>query len=285
MGYLYATLIGLGAFAIRLWARNLSFNMPSDSFTYSRMSFGEAVPNPFRIRWLIPKMFGRYGHLWLIVAPVALLGTCPLIYWFGNLHGISSLWLVALWVALPLWDILSAHAGIVDQFSWVFALAVACLSLAGYFWFAIGLVMVAAAVAPKTVVFAALWSLNPWLLLGLIPAGIAYWKAPKGEPVMHADIINHPWKSAMEKNGMFLHDAKALLMPWGACLFGLATIPLIHVVTVAVAYAQMFCAIDRARLYMWAAPVLLVATVTAIPGEWLPIAFFVTWFNPWRSIV
>jgi hypothetical protein len=55
------------------------------------------------------------------------------------------------------------------------------------------------------------------------------------------------------------------------------------VASLALAYSQLFRATDRARLFMWAAPVMLVAAMRVIPETMLPVAVLVTWYNPWRG--
>ena len=285
MTYIYATLAGMLAFALRAWGRSLKYIYPPDAVTYMHMSKGGAAPNPFRLRWLVPKLIGDRQKLWGALYPLALVMTCPLLCWFAELNGVNGLWTVALWCALPLWDLLSKWGGVVDPFSWCVALGAACLSLAGYTVAAFLAAIVAGMVAPKAVVFAALWSQDPWILVGLIPVAIRELTAKRGEPLVHPDVINHPWLMSMQKNGPHLHDMKNLLLPWGACLIGFMAVPLFHVVTLTVAYAQMFRAIDISRLYMWAAPVVIVATIAHVPEAYMPVAVIVTWFNPFRPVV
>jgi hypothetical protein len=285
MIYIYATLAGIVAFAVRLWGQGMDISYPPDAVTYQHMGKGGAACNPFRHRWMIPRLLGDNRKLWLIAYPVALILTAPLLCWFGELNGINGLWAVALWVALPLWDILTRNSGIIDPFAWLSALLAACLSLAGYHLVAVLAACLAAMIDPRAMIFAALWALDPLLLVGLVPVAICEWKAPHGQPLMHADVINHPWLSSMQKNGQYVHDAPNMLLPWGACLVGLMALPLIHVVTLCIAYGQMFRAIDLSRLYMWAAPVVIVATVQFIPDAWMPVAVLATWFNPCRPVV
>jgi len=285
MIYIYATLAGIVAFALRSWGRSLQYIFPPDAITYMHMSKGGMALNPFRLRWLIPKLIGDHERTWLIAYPVALILTCPLMCWFAELNGINGLWAVAIWCALPLWDLLSKWAGVVDPFAWCFALGAASLSLAGYTVAALITAIVAGMVAPKAVIFSALWSRNPLILVGLIPVIIRELTAKRGEPLVHADVINHPWIAAMKHNGPHLHDMKNLLFPWGACLVGFMTIPLFHAITITVAYSQMFRAIDVSRLYMWAAPVVIVATVANVPEAYMPVAVLATWFNPFRPVV
>ena len=285
MIYLYATLAGVVAYGLRLWGRSIQMDAPPDAITYMYMSRGDAVANPFRLRWLMPTLIKERPNIWIYGGASAWILTAPLIAWFAELHGINGLWASLIWVALPIQDIVSSHAGTIDPFAWLVALLTACLSVAGFNVAAIICVCLAGMIAPKAVIFSALWALNPWLLLGIAPVIIAHLLQPTGEPIVHPEIIKHPWKSSMNKNGPLLHDYKNLLAPWGICLVGLMTLPLMYVPVVVIAYAQMFRAVDMSRLYMWAAPVLIIFTVPVIPEQYLLIAVLGTWFNPFRPKV
>jgi hypothetical protein len=74
-----------------------------------------------------------------------------------------------------------------------------------------------------------------------------------------------------------------MLLPWGGLLAGLLTFNPAVWLSMAVAYSQLFRATDRVRLYQWAAPVLIVATLNTVPAPLLPMIAAVTWFNPCRG--
>jgi len=118
----------------------------------------------------------------------------------------------------------------------------------------------------------------------MVPFAVASAILPKGEPYIHPEIIKHPWQSAKKVNGVFLLNLRMTLLPWGVCMAGFLNMSLSVVVSLFFAYAQMFRAIDRIRLFMWAAPVMIIAALGVVPESWLPLAVLVTIMNPWKAV-
>jgi hypothetical protein len=216
---------------------------------------------------------------------VGLALTIPVMYLFAEASGVPGLWAVALWASLPIIDVLSRMQGIVDHIAWPLALLSAWLFTLGVPWAGIIGAVVAGAVDPRAPVFVFAWTLHPGALLGLITVPAAMSLARRGDPLMHSDVILDPWRSARHRNGQFLHSCRDMLAPWGAGLAALLALSPAVIVSLAVGYGQMFRAIDRVRLYQWAAPAVLVVALRVIPGAWLPVAVALTWFNPFRPEV
>lgn len=286
LGYTISVVIGIIAYGLRAWGRRFEFETPPDALSYFAMARGRAVPDPFRLRWMIPFLMRTDKRIpWALMNGISLILTCPLIYWFAEIHGVNPLISVALWVALPLWDILSRLIGMIDQPALLIALLAACLHGEGLHYWAYGVGFLGASIAPKTVIFLVLWMLDPVFLIGLVPVGVAYLFSPRGEPLIHGEAIRKPWRSSMLKNSPHLHNMKELLLPWGACLVAFHEFPLQYVPLILISYSQLLRALDRSRLYMWAAPILIILAVAQIPEAFFIPAFLISWFNPFRPSV
>lgn len=286
MIYLYSLLMGIVAYTLRAWSRGFKISAPPDSITYRAMANGTPVPDPFRLRWLIPMIMRTQDLLlWQIMDGASLILTTPLISWLAVLHGVDPLFAAALWVSLPLWDILSKLTGMIDPPALLVALMAACLHFSGHYTSALITAIIGAMMAPKVPVFIILWTCSLRYLPAFLPILGAYALAPKGEPLIHPEAINHPWRSSMMKNGSFLHNIREIVLPWGAVLASIIDFPLLYLPLVLVAYSQLFRALDRARLFMWAAPILIILALRIIPENLLFLSILLTWFNPYRPEV
>lgn len=282
--FLYAMALGAVAIAVRSWAYQTYF--PPDHHTYKAMSEGRSAPNPFRLRWLYPALMPAGAtRAWSVVSTVGVFLTLPAVFLFATASGVSGLWAVLLWASLPLVDVLCRMRGIVDHIAWPVALLTGAFFKLDMPGAGIIAALIAGMIDPRIPVFAAAWTLHPGALLGLIPVIGANAIKTHGAPLMHGDVILHPWRSARDRNGRYAHSAADLIAPWGACLAGIFSVSPAVAVSLAVSYGQMLCAIDRVRLYQWAAPAVIVAALQVIPTAWLPVAVLVTWFNPYRPEV
>lgn len=137
----------------------------------------------------------------------------------------------------------------------------------------------------KAWIFAALFTLNPWLAVGGAPvSAFLYWRGKAPEERVHPVWLTHPLQAAWsaEKLQEWL-DPRAMILPWGLALLGLFHLPFY---LVAAAYAQCLFAQDRARLYQWIAPFACVAAAhTGIPSQyWAPLVIL-HFMNPWRRVL
>lgn len=277
-----ALVIGLIAVMIRVWSTGTLLYESPDTRAYVAMAKGERLCDPYRLRWLLPMILPPGGRVWWIVSASAFVLSCPLIALFAEAHGVSGLWAVLLWVALPMWDINLKLCMLVDPVAWLFALISAVLIIQGDTIGAVIAVMIAGMVAPKAPVFAALWTLNPWLLLGMVPVVVAHLVIPKREAPKNIIELSQPWLTGIRTHGIHLHDAKELLLPWGGCMAAVLCGDWRILPAVIVAYAQLLRSTDSARLYMWAAPVVIIGALKVIPEAALMVALLYTWFNPVR---
>lgn len=282
---LLATLLGIGFVGLRWYTAKDPAVFAPDFLTYQNMSQGRPAPDPFRTRWLLPALMPENSlKAWHIVGITGLILSFPALYLFAETAGASGLWAVVIWGSLPVIDVLYRMRGMIDHVSWPVALLAATFVLSGHIIPAVAFVALTAMLDPRTTVFVFAWTLNPWVLLGLIPFAVASVLLPKGKPYIHPEIIEHPWQSAKKVNGPFLLNWKITLLPWGVCLFGFLNLSVAVIVSLLLGYAQMFRAIDRVRLYMWAAPVVIIATLGIVPEAWLPLAVIVTLMNPWKAV-
>lgn len=77
-----------------------------------------------------------------------------------------------------------------------------------------------------------------------------------------------------------------MLGPWGVCVIGLAALGGAEhwwiAAMLALAYAQLLIAPDTVRLYQYAFPALVYATMLVLAMEWAMLAVVLHWFNPWQ---
>ena len=286
LGIACSLVIGAVMLGLRWWAKGYGIYYPPDHTTYLHMSQGGAASTPFRERWLYPFLMRRATAAgWLWASNIGTLLTFPAVYLFASASGVNGLWACALWGALPGVDILWRMKGIVDHVAWPLALFAGAAIVSGHLALGLGLCILSGFVDSRVPVMVAVWTLQPGALLGLIPYLALHAVTRKGPPLMHSEMILRPWTTARTKCGQYLHTPQVLLLPWGACLAGLfAGSPALWL-SLAAAYGQLLRGHDPVRLYSWAAPVMLIAALRIIPGDWLPLALALTWFNPWRPQV
>lgn len=286
MGLLFALSIGAAFILFRVWAGHENRYCP-DAAVYISMSQGIPMPVPYCLRWLYSFLMPKRASFvtWMNTGAIGLWLTFPLVYLFGEAHGVNGLWACALWGALPVIDILWGLPGLVDHVSWPFGIGTALLFIHGHTEAGIALSLVGGLLEPRLPVMVAAWAWNPWALTGLVSVAVLSKVVKRGDPGIMEDPepLRHPWRTGQKYNAVTFRDMRTGLLPWGALLAGLAALTPAVVASLALAYSQLFRATDRARLYMWAAPALIVAALRVIPESLMPVAVLVTWFNPWRG--
>jgi hypothetical protein len=238
------------------------------------------VCRPFHLRWLLPMVLRGNPLAWLWVSRLSLVAVGLLTWAYTD-----SVWMVCV-AALP-----GLH------FNWRFpvlvdvtamALALAAAVMLPIFWpAAILLVLLAGCTKESSPVFAALYAFNPVLLVGLIPVAIR-WLQRQGPDVdtLPADnhlLVSHPFKAGWDFHSKRLLDPQLMLLPWGGLIVALGAVNVQLVAVLVAAYGQLVVATDSVRLYQWAAPVVALAAVEAIPAQWLPLVAAVTVFNPFKG--
>jgi len=260
--------------------------MTPDGTTYLRRAVGHAVAAPFRWRvWpvaLRPWVTGEGGQAtmpraldvaldaarWLSVLWSALV----LAHWAGLPAGL-------LWLGLPIARVQGSWRWTQDALG--HAAALSCLVAPEWAW--VPLAVLAGTTSERAPVFAALIVWSPLPLVGLAVPAVGYLLSERGPAADYERaIITRPLASAREcaRGG----GVAAYLLPWGACLLALPVLGWQGWALTAVAYAQCLVAVDRARLYQWAAPAWCVAASLTIGGwEWWPVVVAVHWALPWRT--
>lgn len=236
-----------------------------DGYWYQRMPI---APSPFRRRWLAPTLSGHLSWEWISVLSV--LVAAPLMSQFAG-GPLATL----LYLGLPGLVLFNLQCPVlVDAPAFALALGAAVASQSGHPVLAVLLSLLAGACKESAPLFAAAWTLNPWLLLGVLGAR---WWGPKGSGARElvADMRRR-------------HDFNrwdAYLLPWGALVVLLPAAGLTWpaALSLALGYAQLAIATDTSRLYQWAAPAVIAAAVSGMPSWGLALIALHLW-HPWRHV-
>ena len=236
------------------------------------------VARPFHLRWLQPFLCRQDQRRWQLVTRGSIIALAALIALYAH-----SPWM-AVAVLLPGITFSWRHPVLVDPLGMTLALGSALL-LPICWPAALLLCCIAACVRETAPIWAAIYAFNPLLLVGLVPVGVR-WLMRQGADVLdeqNAWILANPLKAGLLfHHGRWL-DPLLMVVPWGGLLAGLGHLTPQLVVALVVAYAQLLVATDSVRLYQWAAPVMALATVAALPVWAIPFAALAIAFNPWRG--
>ena len=248
-----------------------------DGVRYLAMS-QRRVARPFHLRWLAPFICRQDERRWkaLSGASVAAVAILTAIY-------TGSAWMACV-AFLPGILLNVRHPVLVDAFG--MALALGAALLLPICWPAALIVALLAGCARETApVWAAVYAWNPIMLVGLVPVGIR-WAMRQGSDVLDAEnawVIAHPFKASLKYHAGRWLDPSLMVLPWGGLLAGVTAFTTQTVVAVGLGYAQLAVATDSVRLYQWAAPVVALAAVHAVPIWALPIVALTVIFNPWKG--
>ena len=260
----------------------MNFYYPPDSEIYLLMGRGGRVPEPYAFRWLLPRLLGANPLHWQKVCLWSLVALWPLCAIYGTQQGLGLLPAIlagALLVTLPLWPMMVRTTPVLIDLP---AMALALLAAVLPFPFNI-LVAAAGATVKETVpVWAAIYALDPFLLLGLGAILLSY-RFPRSDkhiaPRLRA-ILRSPTEAALKHHQGHWHDWKVMLWPWSGCLAAVFN-PAWHLLLAAtLAYAQMFRANDTARLYLCAAPVVAVHAAALPEWSWLAVVLIHIYWRP-----
>lgn len=246
---LVGALIGLGIYAAEGLTQEQTVS--PDGRYYRHVN----RPQPYRRRWLLPALLGAGLAPWLVTNAAALVvlgmvaelltGRWEAAFLLCSLPGVG--WICARFPILV--DAPSMAFGLAAVALWPVhpALGILCALLSG-------------ACKESGPIFAAAWGWNPWLLAGLLAVrwwGRGYatgdrWLRPAAE-IFERERVTHgrPW----------WRDT----LGWGA-LLPLAWIGGISkeaALAAAIAFGSTLIASDRARLWAWAAPALVVCAMHA----------------------
>jgi hypothetical protein len=247
-----------------------------DGAFYLAAGRGELVPHPYRLRWLLPRVLGAHvaRWVWLTRVSYAALAIAAAFYFAGmGLRGGELAFAAALLCALPGLRLAWRLPVLIDAPSFTLALIVAGVTrrepLAGAV-----LSLVLGSVRETGPVFAACWAWHPAPLVGLLAVG--FWR-PRAMLTDDApDWLRHPVRAALALRLALGLDGCLYVRPWGAALLGLVHPTTQTLVTLSLAYAQLFMAQDTMRLVVWAAPPLVLGATQFIHWPWLPLALLAT---------
>jgi len=243
-------------------------------------------PAPFHLRVLIPWLCQDIAARWLAAAWCGLAAMALGIMLLAPTWqaGVAAALLAA---ALPMVRFNIEHPVLVDLPALGLATLAAGLWHVGWWPAALLVVLLAGAAKETAPVFAALFAWTPVLLLGLVVPLIVRWRREPGDDVLdehNAWVLAHPIQAAREYHDGWLRNLDPrLVAPWGAAVVALAAPTWQLAAVLAVAYAQLLIATDTVRLYQWAAPVVALAAVAAVPWQWWPVLIVATAFNPLRG--
>ncbi len=240
----------IGLLAVALCWWRYSWIVSPDGAAYLAMANGAPAPAPFRWR-LLPRILGRWPAVWRWCSWASLVVSAVLVGAYAEQRGIPGWSAAGLFCALPWFRGLVRMPILTDQLAMVFALGSALSPPC----LAVPLAIVAGCCSERAPVFAAVFAWSPLPLVGLVvPAVMAL--TTRGPSSAHNSL-----RTMRE-----LHNRA---QP--------------HV------YAQLLVATDRARLYQWGAPVVVVSALSALPPAWWPAAILATvispasdWVAPWK---
>lgn len=261
-------------------------NVTPDGVRYLTMAEGQRVARPFHYRWLLPAVCGPWPSNWRNVTRVSIVLLAPAMFWYAGggwpgvaaaampfgLSGVMFNWRRPVLVDAPALLLAVVAAALVDHNMWGAAVLVA---------------LVAGCCKESAPAFAACYCWNPVPLVGLIPVAVRHLqRAGDDVPQLDADhhwLAAHPFKAGWLSNQKVGANWPWWLLPWGACLVGLANLDVPAAVTLTVGFATVWMATDWHRLWVWAFPPLAVAAVTAVPESWLLLLVVGHMANPFKG--
>lgn len=262
-------LVGLGAWLF--WTLNFSETKQlfPDSQEYLTLARGGRVPGPFWHRWLVPRLLGyRRGWVWeyhTLVACVVL--HASMAHWYG---------LPAALMLAPMHVVSWNIRGPVQVDLLPLAL---CAMGAGFSHplLLLGLGLIVGACRQQAPILLALLTWTPWPLIGLVsPLGGLAWRRAVDPATDNAWIVS-PLQTTLAAKGR-AHtwaNPRIMLLPWGLALSLALMVPTPALwLALALGYLPLLIASDHARIYQWAAPVVIAAACAAltlhVPAAWWP---------------
>jgi hypothetical protein len=179
---------------------------------------------------------------------------------------------------------------LVDVAAMDWALASAIAAQRGMWALAITLALVAGSMKETAPIFASCYAWNPVLLVGLACPLVRKLTAAVGDDIFddrEAWVLAHPILASRIAHAGRWRDPSLMLTPWGVSLIALFTIDhavlIMLLTTLVLAYCQLLIATDSVRLYQWAAPPMILATMTVLTSPWAIVALALHLLNPWAG--
>jgi hypothetical protein len=288
----------LGALGLYLLGRvrHPQIDLSPDGRRYLAMGAGRPAALPFALRWLLPAICRGSVVRWRWCTAIHLVLLPPLVsiwlsHWFQEalplaVGGLLVCGLAGVWRIHLRWPVL------VDAAAMTWAVGSAIALQHRYYLLGVALALVAGSIKESGPIFAACYAWHPLALAGLVAPALRRLTAPVGPDIFderEAWILAHPVRAGLAAHvGRWL-DPFVMLTPWGIGLLGLggfmverSIVPMV-LTTVALAYAQLLVATDSVRLYQWAAPPVILATMTVLPPGLAPASLLVHLLNPWSG--
>lgn len=271
---------------------NVAEAVSPDGRRYLALGRGEPVGMPFALRWLLPAVCGDSLRRWRISTLAHLLALPPLLTWWLSPWVADTRLRVAgalLICGLPgVWRIHLRWPVHTDAAAMAWALGSAVAFQRHEPVLGMALALVAGAIKESAPVFAACFSWNLLPLAALAGPLVRALTARVGaDPLGQEHVTSHPVTASRVHHLGRWFDARAMIAPWGAGILAplASSSPVTAMlgVTALLGYAQLVVATDTARLYQWAAPAVILATVTVIPARWAVLVLVLHLFNPWAG--
>jgi hypothetical protein len=193
--------------------------------------------------------------------------------------GLSGVWRIHL-----RWPVL------VDASSMTWAIGSAIAMQHRYQVLGVALSLVAGCIKETGPVFAACYAWNPLPLIGLVAPILRRLTVSVGTDIFdeqEASILAHPVRAGLSSHRGKWLDPFTMLTPWGIGIIAsitsdLTILPML-LTTVALGYGQLLVATDTVRLYQWAAPPVILASMTVVPPVLALPALLIHFINPWSG--
>jgi len=279
------------AASFALWVYCAQPRLSPDGIYYLRVACRKTVPSPYSRRTLLPLLLGERVWPWRVATGAAAVACGPLLALYVGGGWQQEVFSAALLSGLFGIFALPAHLPVlVDAPAMALALAAAVAAQHGVFLVAVVAAAVAGLFHERAPVFAAAWSLCPWLLLALPVLGAVWACTPTAPP--DAPWLEHPMIEARKTQAAAWHDWKSMLAPWGVlALLAPLEAPRAGgaaiwscLLSLALGYGQLLMAQDRARLFLWAAPPVIALVARGTPTWLMPLLVVVHLVVSERSI-
>lgn len=251
--------------------RHRGQGLSPDGKFYAAMAERLGAPSPYARRWLLPALL-KSKRAWSVASGAAFIAVGPLM--FALTDSLVMVWLMA-W--LPGFAINIKFPVLVDQVALALMLLAVVLLRNDYELAACLVLAVAAQTKESAGLFGAVicWA-SPWAAVtGVLFTGLAVWVGKARGSAPTEEFMVRPFRDALGR-----HDPlcwRSMLLPWGAipllCVAtwsGLGEIEAVACVSLVLAYAQLAIARDESRLFLWAAPAVLMAvSASGLDTPWL----------------
>lgn len=255
--------------------------LPDMTFYLALANGDKTVPTPYRLRVLMPMLFGTRPLAWQIANAAMFSASCGLVAAFGMTQGLTA------WGALFAAFVWASFGGnrlglmlpvLTDAAVTFFGIGAAVAFLTGNHAIGVGMLCVGTLANEKVpiVTAVAMWSLTPLWALFIVAA---LWFMPHTRKHWNVAWLDTPIRAAWDKHKAKAYDWRSYLMPWGVGLTALIGADVRTLVAFGIGYAALIAAQDTARVYQMCGAVVAVAAAGVIPESWMLPASVMHWFT------